>query len=65
MGFEPETLEVEIIMVTTVNDTDCTLDTNYVNEQQRKKTREVENNKSSFEDENSLCLIHQKSSKRG
>ena len=40
IGFEPETLEVEIIMVTTVNDTDCTLDTNYVNEQQRKKTRE-------------------------
>ena len=40
IGFEPEILEVEIIMVTTVNDTDCTLDTNYVNEQQRKKTRE-------------------------
>ena len=29
------------------------------------KGRRLENNKSSFEDENSLCLIHQKSSKRG
>ena len=28
------------------------------------KGRRLENNKSSFEDENSLCLIHQKSSKR-